>query len=102
LRGISGNAILISARREMLASTVIWLAALVWSIGYCAQYGYHLKPDELDFFLGFPSWIFWGVVVPWGLCTIISGVFAFGFMQDADLGDTEGGPSSPENADAAA
>jgi hypothetical protein len=90
-----------SARREMLTSALIWLASLIWSVGYCAKYGYHLKPDELTFVFGFPSWIFWGAILPWGVCTVISGVYAFGYMQDADLGDTEEAPQSSEGDDAA-
>jgi branched-chain amino acid transport system permease protein len=44
--------------------------------------------------------VFYGVVLPWGICTLISGVFAFGFMQDADLGDTDDAPPQPEADDA--
>lgn len=99
---ISGNSILVSARRELLVSAAVWLAALVWSVGYSYLYGYYLKPDELKFVFGFPSWIFYGVVLPWGICTLVSGAFAFGFMQDADLGETEDAPPAPEGEDAAA
>lgn len=98
----SNEPILKSARREMLAAAAIWLTSLIWSVGYCSNYGYHLKPEELKFVFGFPHWIFWGVVLPWGLCTLISGWFAFFFMQDADLGDTDDAPQQPEGDDARA
>lgn len=101
MSNLTKEPILKTARREMFAAAGIWLAALVWSVGYCAKYGYHLKAEDLKFVLGFPDWIFWGVVLPWGLCTLISGAFAFGFMQDADLGETEDAPSAPEDHDAA-
>lgn len=91
-----------SAKRELLVSAAIWFLALCWSVGYCARYGYHLKPEELKFVFGFPSWIFYGVVLPWGLSTLVSGAFAFGFMQDADLGETDDAPPAPEGDDAAA
>ena len=97
-----------SARREMLTSAAIWLIALIWSVGYCAKYGYNLKPEDLKFVLGFPDWIFWGVMLPWGLCTVLSGIYAFGYMQDADLGEaefnigeTEETPPASEGDDAA-
>jgi hypothetical protein len=92
----SERQLLISARREMLVAAAIWLAALIWTCGYCAKYGYNLQPEDLKFVLGFPDWIFWGVVLPWGVCTLISGWFAFFFMQDADLGDTDDAPQSTE------
>jgi len=44
---------------------------------------------KVRFILGFPDWIVWGVIVPWGLCVGIS--FAFGsiFMQDDELGEDQ-------------
>ena len=42
-------------------------------------------PKSLTFILGFPDWIFWGIVVPWAVCTVVSGLFAFCFMKDEDL-----------------
>lgn len=93
--------ILKSARRELYASAKIWLISMIWSVGYCAKYGSNLKPEDLKFVLGFPDWIFWGVILPWGLCTVISGVFAFGFMQDVDLGETDETPLTSEDHNAA-
>ena len=93
--------VLKSGRREMLVAAAIWLAALVWTCGYCGLYGYRLKPEELKFVLGFPDWIFWGVVLPWALCVLISGGFAFFFMQDVDLGDTDEAPQPSESVDVA-
>jgi hypothetical protein len=97
----SPEPLLKSARRELLFSATVWLASLTWSVGYCAKYGYRLKPEELTFTLGMPSWIFYGVMLPWGICTAISGVFAFGIMQDADLGEPEEAPPASEGDDAA-
>ncbi len=96
----SSEPILKTARREMFSAAGVWLATLCWSVGYCANYGYDLQPEDLTFVFGFPTWIFYGVVLPWWLCTLISGVFAFGFMQDADLGETDEGPSAAEGEDA--
>lgn len=86
-----------SAKRELIVSTSVWFTALVWSVGFSYRYGYHLKPGELTYVCGFPFWIFYGVVVPWGLCTVISGAIAFGFMQDADLGATDDSPTPEGN-----
>lgn len=94
--------ILKSARRELVVAALVWFTALVWSVGYCANYGYNLKPEQLKFVLGFPDWIFWGVVLPWWICTAISGIFAFGFMQDADLGEADDSSSNQTEGDNAA
>ena len=74
-----------SARIEAIAALAIWLIVTIYSVGYCVMYGYGRKPETLTFVLGFPDWVFWGIVVPWGASTIISGLFAFCFMKDEDL-----------------
>jgi hypothetical protein len=74
-----------SARREAVGALLIWLLVTIYSVGYCCAYGYNRDPKTLTFILGFPDWIFWGIVVPWGGSTIISAVFAFCLMKDDDL-----------------
>jgi hypothetical protein len=78
-----------SARREAIVALLIWLAALSYSVGYCCLNGYGRKPESLTFVLGFPDWVFWGLIVPWGVCTIVSGWFAFAFMKDENLETAE-------------
>ena len=63
---------LVGARRKALVAFVVWLVTLVYTVGYCYRYGYNLTKAELTFVLGFPSWIFWGVVVPWVGCFLFS------------------------------
>lgn len=77
--------VLASARREMGVALVLFAAALVYTCGYCYLYGYGRSPESLTFVLGFPDWVFWGVVVPWGVFFLLSCWFAFGFMQDVPL-----------------
>ena len=43
--------------------------------------------SDLKFVFGFPDWVFWGIVCPWGVCVVISILFANFFMTDADLGE---------------
>lgn len=74
-----------SARREAIAAFCIWIAATAWSVGYCYINGYGRDPATLKFVLGFPDWVFWGLVIPWGVCTIGATLFAFLFMRDEDL-----------------
>ena len=35
---------------------------------------------------GMPSWVFWGIMVPWALCALFTFWFAGFFMADDDLG----------------
>jgi len=75
-----------SARREALVVLGVWLAACVYTIGYCYAFGYGRDPETLSFVLGFPDWVFWGIVTPWSLSTAVSIWFAMMFMSDEDLG----------------
>ena len=87
-----------SARREVFAAMAIWLTATVYSVGYCTLNGYGRDPKTLTYVLGFPDWVFWGVVLPWGTCTIVSSLFAFLFMKDEDLdGGTDLSVSAVQN-----
>ncbi len=74
-----------SAKREAMVALGIWLAATIYSLGYCFQYGYGRDPESLTYVLGFPDWVFWGLVMPWGACTVLASVFAFCFMKDEEL-----------------
>ena len=96
--------VLKSSRREAVFVLTVFLAALVYTTGYCGLYAYGRSPDSLKFVFGFPDWVFWGVVVPWGACVLVSCGFAAFFMVDEDLGEEvevlpgEHGPASGEGA----
>jgi hypothetical protein len=74
------------ARREGLLIMAVWTAALVWSIGIGYFFGYVPSVEEADVLFGMPRWVFWSVVVPWGLCLAFSVWFCFFYMADDDLG----------------
>jgi hypothetical protein len=94
--------VLRSSRREALVVLGVWLGALAWTVGYCVRHGYGRAADDLTFVLGFPDWVFWGIVLPWLVCTAIAIVFAFGFMRDDPLGDEVEESDADADADAEA
>jgi hypothetical protein len=69
--------------------------ALGYTITYCALYAYDAKA-ELKFVLGFPEWVFWGVIVPWLACVSFSIVFASLIMRDEDLGEDPTGSGADD------
>lgn len=79
--------VLRSARREAIAVLLTWVAALTYTVTYCYLHGYGRSLGSLTFVLGFPDWVFWGIVVPWLLCCLLSTWFAFRFIRDEDLGE---------------
>jgi hypothetical protein len=82
----SPDPVLKSAWREALIVFSIWLTALVYCVAYAALYGYGRTTTDLTFVLGFPDWIFWGIVVPWVTCVIVSSIVSQFVMRDEDLG----------------
>jgi hypothetical protein len=78
-----------SGRREAVWVLLLWCAAALYTLGYCACFGYGRSADELRFVLGFPDWVFWGIVAPWTVCVVIGCWFAYFYMTDDDLGEQE-------------
>ena len=81
--------VLVSARREAIVVLTIWAAACAYSVGYCYLYGYGRPAESIAYVWGFPDWIFWGVVVPWSVCTAICFWLAYFFIRDEDLGEEQ-------------
>jgi hypothetical protein len=75
-----------SARREAPVVALIFLAAMIWTVGYCYLFGYNRDPATVKFILGFPDWVMFGVVAPWAACVLASLWFGRVFMRDAELG----------------
>jgi hypothetical protein len=90
-----------NARREARFVIVLWFLALVWTVGYCYLRGYHHAPDswvvqaglaeaglpeKVHFVFGLPSWITYGILAPWLICSIITVWFGLYYMRDDDLG----------------
>ncbi len=84
------NPLVTSARREAIVVAVIWLGTMLYTTFYCYYNGSNRTLEDITFVLGFPDWVFWGVIVPWYSCLAISATFAYGFMRDDPLGDDEG------------
>lgn len=86
--------IVVSSRREAICFAVLWCSTLAYTVGYCYTHGYNRKLDSsldgMTFVLGWPDWVFWGIIFPWSVCTLISIVFATMVMRDAPLGEEAG------------
>lgn len=74
--------------RELKWIFVIWLVHFGWVVGYCYAFGYPAPETELITVIGMPSWVFWGVFVPWISATVVSSWFALTQIEDHDLPDS--------------
>ncbi len=92
----SEDAVVKAARREASLAFGMWAIALLYTVTYCYLNGYGRSAEDLTFVLWFPDWVFWGIIVPWLTCVVMSVVFAFGIMGDESLGEeADADPESP-------
>ena len=89
-----------SARREAVVTITIFTCALVYTVGYSTAHGFNRPLESLTFVLGFPDWVFWGILVPWGVCTLLACGLSFVFIQDEELEPAEPPPDSEEDGNA--
>ncbi len=78
-----------SSLRELKWILIIWLINAIWVVGYCVWFGYPDEERPLTTVLGMPSWVFWGVLVPWIVAATVSSWFALTQMEDHPLDERE-------------
>lgn len=88
---------LISARREAIIVFGTWLVTMAYCLTYCARHAYGRPIEDLKYVFGFPDWVFWGIVVPWGACILFSWVFAAIWMRDEELGEDPPGSGTADD-----
>lgn len=87
----------LSALRELKWIVVAWAVNFAWVIGFCVYIGYDSvgttdsADAELRLVFGLPSWVFWGVMLPWILVTLFTGWFALTQIKDHPLEDAATG-----------
>ena len=76
-----------SSLREFKWILLIWLVFFLWVIGYCYAFGYPDPETPLVTVIGMPSWVFWGIFLPWIAATLASTWFALTQIKDHPLPD---------------
>lgn len=98
-----------NAVREARTIVVVWALAFAWVVVVCYLLGYRhseddlvvrlglasvRRPADIRLIAGFPDWIFYGIMVPWLLCSLFTVWYGQFGMSDDDLGteaaDAEG------------
>ena len=74
------------ARREAVVVLIVWLAGLLWTVGYCFFTAYDDIPaGQIRLILGMPAWVFWGVLAPWFVIIGFSIWFGLFYIADDEL-----------------
>lgn len=86
----------LNARRETLVIVATCLVMAAVSLAVCFRMGMGAVSEEEvleQAIWGVPSWVFWGLFVPWIAGTAFTAWFAFTVLRDDPLGGDE--PSAP-------
>jgi|TARA_B100000809_G_C14791250_1_gene406745 hypothetical protein len=82
--------VLVHARREAIIIMAAFVVCMAWSVPWCYMHGYGLPADEpVQTVFGVPSWIFYGVIIPWILANIFSIWFCMFYMALDPLGEDQ-------------
>ncbi len=60
----------------------IWVGFASWVLGYAAVHAYPKDPSSMGLTFGLPTWVVWGILVPWILATMITIWFCLFVMED--------------------
>ncbi len=83
---VEDDPVYVNGKREAWVVFLAWLVAGIITIAISFGLGHGKSSTELTTVLGLPSWVFWGVLLPWMACLAFAGWFCFGLIQDDDLG----------------
>ena len=64
---------------------IIWLLALITTATVMTSKGYlpsEERPDAPALIWGIPSWVFWGLFVPWFVLIAVTWWFALSYLKD--------------------
>ncbi len=94
--------IFLHSRREAIVIFCIWLLGFAWAVPYCYFNGYlgnitDFDPHNVSTIFGVPTWLFWGIAVPWVVADLLTTWFCFFFMKDDDLGEAHEGEDLAED-----
>lgn len=70
---------------ELYVLVAGWLFFAAWTMTVCWWLAYPEKPsNEVTTLLGMPSWVVWGVLLPWVTAGLFTVWFSLFFLRDDD------------------
>lgn len=67
------------ARREAGAAMLVWLLAIVWTVGVSWWLG---RETPAPMLFGFPRWIVFGVALPWAACFLFTCWYSLIYLRE--------------------
>ena len=76
----------IHSRREAWVVILGWLAFFIIVPIISVRLGYDADPATISTIFGIPSWVVWGVMLPWFVAVLYTMWFSMFYVKDEDLG----------------
>lgn len=84
--------VFLNSRREAIAIFLLWFLCLLWAVPVCYAMGYgqEVVPRQVPTVMGMPSWIFWGLLLPWLAADGATIWLCFRYIKNDPLGEVAG------------
>ena len=80
--------VFVSTRRDAIIVLAVFAVVCVWTVSWCYAHGYdEATVTPIVTVLGIPSWVFWGIAVPWLVADVFTIWFFLWHMQDEDFAE---------------
>lgn len=68
---------------------IAWVLGCCWVVGYCAAFAFPSADgtggsDAPSTIAGFPSWVVWGIAVPWIVINLFTIAFCLFILREDD------------------
>jgi hypothetical protein len=93
--------VFVSSRREAIFVLIVFAVFAVFVIGVSYGLGNRLEATEgepVSTILGLPTWVFWGILVPWGAANVVTAWYCLSFMSHESLEEAGQGEIDLESA----
>lgn len=88
--------VFLHCRQEAIVILGVWVAAMIWTLSSCAATGY-VDGQDVPTIFGMPSWVCWGIALPWLVADVVAIALCLFYIRDDDLGVAHEGADVAED-----
>lgn len=80
--------VFLNSRKEAGVIFVTWFIVMIWAVpvSYAMGYKADIDSSNVSLIMGIPTWVFWGIFIPWLAADVATTWICFKLMKNDDLG----------------